>query len=577
MDSDDEDLKLAMAMSLQANSPRAARGSASGDKHESIDLTSDTEDEDDEDLRRAIALSMQESGNNDMQQSSASSVSTASVAKTAAVVDKPLGFMGMDRKAMELERLARLGKRKREASPEAPSKQVARAPTARSDSDETPLQYPNGAIKRTFASKYPRTDDITIEELLEADRVNTAVISSFQYDSGWLYEKLDPTKVKQIWLMTGKHRGEDVQAKRIQEWRESRVPNMKLHFPPMGGMIASMHSKFILLFGKDKLRIAIPTANMTQTDWGEVANDWQPGIMENSVFLIDLPRRHGGTVTEAKDLTPFGRELVYFLEQQEVGPQVITGLLKCDFTKTGHLAFVHSMYVVNHVLWGPVLMQHSGGSHKTESNHPTGLPGLARAIRELHLDEVEHIELDYAASSLGSINDAFLSRIRLAACGGPFWTNTAPEANVRDCFRIYFPTNDTVEKSMGGPDGAGIITLTRQSYNAPSFPRECMRDYDSMRRGMLSHNKLLFARGRRRNGKPFAWVYVGSANISEAAWGGQKMLKSGQMGSLDIRYAEHAFGLHLRHILIWYNTSQELGVWCCHACTRGKASGSQAG
>jgi hypothetical protein len=30
-------------------------------------------------------------------------------------------------------------------------------------------------------------------------------------------------------------------------------------------------------------------------------------------------------------------------------------------------------------------------------------------------------------------------------------------------------------------------------------------------------------------------VYVGSANISESAWGGQKVLKSGQMGSLNIR------------------------------------------
>ncbi|KAK1914019.1 hypothetical protein P3342_007265 [Pyrenophora teres f. teres] len=52
---------------------------------------------------------------------------------------------------------------------------------------------------------------------------------------------------------------------------------------------------------------------------------------------------------------------------------------------------------------------------------------------------------------------------------------------------------------------------------------------------MLSHNKLLFARGRRTNGKPFAWVYVGSANISESAWGGQKVLKSGKVGALSVR------------------------------------------
>ncbi|KAL1799411.1 hypothetical protein ACET3X_003448 [Alternaria dauci] len=513
MESDDEDLKLAMAISLQEVSPRATCDTTPINKNESIDLTTGSDDDEDEDLRRAIALSIQESENNDVQQSS-----TATVSK-AAVVDKKSGFMGMDRKAMEQERLARLGKRKRDVSPERPSKQVARPPAVKKASAETLLQYPRGTIKRTFASKYPRTDDITIDELLEASKINIAVISSFDYDSGWLYEKLDPLKVKQIWLMNGKYRGEDVQAKRIQEWKESRVPNMKLHFPPMGGMIASMHSKFMLLFGEHKLRIAIPTANMTQTDWGEVGNDWQPGIMENSVFLIDLPRRSGDTVAKRGDLSAFGRELLYFLEKQEVGPQVIDGVLKFDFAETSHLAFVHSI----------------GGSHKLETSHPTGLPGLAHAIRELHLDDVEHIELDYAASSLGAINDNFLSRIHLAARGELFTKDTAPMADVRNSIRIYFPTNDTVEKSRGGPGCAGIITLSPQCYNAPTFPKECMRNYESMRRGMLSHNKLLFARGRKKDGKPFAWVYVGSANLSESAWGGQKVLKSGRMGSLNIR------------------------------------------
>ncbi|KAG9193609.1 hypothetical protein G6011_03644 [Alternaria panax] len=513
MESDDENLNLALAMSLQEVSPRATRDTTASAKNECIDLTSDSDDDEDENLRRAIALSIQESENNNIQQSSVTSV------PKAAAVDKISGFMGMDRRAMEQERLARLGKRKRDASPELPYKQVARPSTVQAAPDGTRLQYPRGAIKRTFASKYPRTDDITIDELLEASEVNIAVISSFQYDSGWLYEKLDPLKVKQIWLMNGKFKGEDVQAKRIQEWKDSGVPNMKLHFPPMGGMIASMHSKFMLLFGKDKLRIAVPTANMTQTDWGEVPNDWQPGLMENSVFLIDLPRRSDNAATKEGDLTAFGRELLYFLEKQEVGSQVIDGLLKFDFTETSRLAFVHSI----------------GGSHKMEPDHPTGLPGLAHAIRELHLDGVEHIELDYAASSIGAINDNFLSRIHLAACGESFTTDTAPIANVRDSTRIYFPTNDTVEKSIGGPGCAGIVTLSPQCYNAPTFPKECMRDYDSMRRGMLSHNKLLFARGCNKDGKPFAWVYVGSANISESAWGGQKVLKSGRMGSLNIR------------------------------------------
>ena len=166
---------------------------------------------------------------------------------------------------------------------------------------------------------------------------------------------------------------------------------------------------------------------------------------------------------------------------------------------------------------------------------PTGLPGLAHAIRELQYDDVEHVELDYAASSLGAINDTFLSRIYLAACGRSFPEDNAAVPEVRNHIRMYFPTNETVEKSVGGPDCAGVISLKRQHYNASTFPRECLRDYDSTRRGMLSHNKLLFARGRKRGGRPFAWVYVGSANISESAWGGQKVLKGGKTGALNVR------------------------------------------
>lgn len=166
---------------------------------------------------------------------------------------------------------------------------------------------------------------------------------------------------------------------------------------------------------------------------------------------------------------------------------------------------------------------------------PTGLPGLTKAIQDLHLDNVEQVELDYAASSLGAINDHLLSRIYLAACGKPFTPDTSTVPNIRDRIRIYFPTNETVKKSDGGPDCGGIISLTRQYYNAATFPRECLRNYESSRRGMLSHNKLLFVRGRKKDGNLFAWVYVGSANISESAWGSQKVLKNGSMGALNIR------------------------------------------
>jgi hypothetical protein len=48
MESDDEDLKLAMAMSLQEVSPRATRDARAIAKNEPIDLISDSDDNEDE-------------------------------------------------------------------------------------------------------------------------------------------------------------------------------------------------------------------------------------------------------------------------------------------------------------------------------------------------------------------------------------------------------------------------------------------------------------------------------------------------------------------------------------------------
>ncbi len=357
---DDDELKQAIALSLQEAQSTSSQSLATG--AETIDLISDTEDDDgDKDLRQAIALSLQDVESVTRPNYPAAqtehpanptlpTLNTNDATTTTAPATKQTGILGLDRKAMEQERLARLGKRKRNSSGEGPLKQIMRtkprkdlppASAASSSPKNKALQYPRGAIKRTFATKYPRTDDISLDEVLEASSVNIAVISSFMWDSEWLYKKLDPTKVKQVWIMNAKD--QETQQRWIHEMQESGVPNLKVHFPPMGGMIHCMHSKFMLLFGKDKLRFVVPTANMTQVDWGEVANNWQPAVMENSVFLIDLPRRADGIVGDKNDLTIFGKELMRFLEAQKVGQNIIDGVLKFDFSGTKHIAFVHSM------------------------------------------------------------------------------------------------------------------------------------------------------------------------------------------------------------------------------------------
>lgn len=40
------------------------------------------------------------------------------------------------------------------------------------------------------------SDDITIDQVLQKDKLQMAVLSSFQWDTDWLWRKVDPMKTK---------------------------------------------------------------------------------------------------------------------------------------------------------------------------------------------------------------------------------------------------------------------------------------------------------------------------------------------------------------------------------------------
>lgn len=347
---DDDELHRAIALSLQ----------------ETHTAASPDETDYDRDLRLAMALSLEGANgaakNNVEDLESSYAKSTVSDSKeaiqnpiviapsstspsTAAPTPKP-AFL-LDRKAMEQERLARLGKRKRPPSPDLPSKQVVKQ-TASVPSPPPPsaIQFPHGAIKRTYAYKHPRTSDITISEVLQPSTLNIAVLSSFQWDNEWIFHHADPRRIKQLWIMGAKD--DELKTRIREDVAAMNLPGLKAHFPPLKQ--GCMHSKLMLLFHPTHLRVVVPTANLMKVEWGEtgqraeVEGTWQPGVLENTVFLIDLPRREDGGKVE-KLQTGFGRELVTFLEAQEVGRNVVDGLHKFDFSQTDKIALVHSMQV----------------------------------------------------------------------------------------------------------------------------------------------------------------------------------------------------------------------------------------
>nr|POF13893.1 tyrosyl-dna phosphodiesterase 1 [Quercus suber] len=397
-----------------------------------------------------------------------------------------------------------------------------RSTTNESSTAPGDLAYPRGIVKKTWAFKHERTGyEVKIEEVLEPSTLRTAVLSAFQWDMPWILSKLKtPDKkgvTKCVFIMQAKE--QELRDKMLADTNEVRS-FLRLCFPPMVGQTHCMHSKLMLLFHPKKLRIAIPTANLLNFDWGET------GLMENSVFMIDLPRFSDGQKTASNDLSAFARELLYFLDKQGLDQDVRDGVANFDFSATRDLRFIHTV---------------GGVSYKMACEH-TGLCGLGKAVAELGMETTDN-QIDFAASSIGSLTDEYLRSFQAATRGenmmlravkadtqakADFFKPMVPKhlqpplRPLSEDFRIYFPTSETVKASTAG--AAGTICISRSYWESGKFPSNCFRDYRSTRTGLLSHNKILYVRGKRGNtasgvANDVAWAYVGSANMSESAWG----------------------------------------------------------
>ncbi|OAA46626.1 Tyrosyl-DNA phosphodiesterase [Beauveria brongniartii RCEF 3172] len=161
-------------------------------------ITLDSDSDEDEDLRRAIQLSLQDQNMNDAAADASSDAGTFAHANHATFAGIP-----MNRKEMEEARLNRLGKRRRnsiESSTEEPA--MKRLTPQRSEQAESSQpRYLQGTVRRTWTRGFSKTsDDITIEEVLQKDDLQLALLSSFQWDEKWLLSKLNASKTRILLL-----------------------------------------------------------------------------------------------------------------------------------------------------------------------------------------------------------------------------------------------------------------------------------------------------------------------------------------------------------------------------------------
>jgi hypothetical protein len=204
-DDEEEALRIAIAMSLGQDPPQKK----TADETTVVDLTESdaVADTGSPSLYRAATSSGNDSADDDVPPQPASVKAPINA----------LAALGINRKQMEEERLARLKKRKAPESGhiEPPPSQRPRldSPVTRyvvevcpeSDAVHQPhappvaLPFPKGVVKKTWCRGCPRTgDDITIEEVLQKDQLELAVLSSFQWDDDWLLSKISLAKTKLV-------------------------------------------------------------------------------------------------------------------------------------------------------------------------------------------------------------------------------------------------------------------------------------------------------------------------------------------------------------------------------------------
>lgn len=255
--------------------------------------------DDDEDVKRAIAMSLQEptiagigrtareaislDSDSEKEQPSVKTASRTEITEEVPASKVGIGLSGLDRKQMEQERLARKRKAPSISPPPTRKAMPLNRPMASTLTDQTVPEdssaipapnrsdgkgsvFPAGTVKKTWAFGHERKgDDIKLEEVLQKEDLNLAVLSAFQWDIDWLLAKIN-TRITNITLvMQAKDQSTQQQYRR----ETAAMSNLRLCFPSMEGQINCMHSKLMLLSHPSHLRVAVPTANLVTYDWGE--------------------------------------------------------------------------------------------------------------------------------------------------------------------------------------------------------------------------------------------------------------------------------------------------------------------
>lgn len=337
---------------------------------------------------------------------------------------------------------------------------------------------------------------VALDEIVVAG-AHLAVICNFKFDMDWMWQRAPALHTFGRIIIV--HGGDDDEEKQWRQFVESQGLSERVRFvKPTLPAYGTMHSKMFVLFYASGCRVCIHTANMLESDW-----DYKT----QAAYMRDFPIRILSDVRQ--DRAAFHADLCNYLARclpAEENCTVRTALDTYDFDSAG-AAIVSSV----------------PGIHKEESRFDFGHARL----RVLLADErITHSAADSVAicqfSSLGSIqekwmNDEFATTL-FTQSGDSI--DAACAARARGEIQLVYPTCAQVEASNEGLQAGASIPVPGRNLNRAHITSK-LHKWDASRSGRqaaMPHIKTFLRYASTSPGQA-AWLFVGSFNLSVAAWG----------------------------------------------------------
>ncbi|KAH6646906.1 tyrosyl-DNA phosphodiesterase-domain-containing protein [Truncatella angustata] len=266
----------------------------------------------------------------------------------------------------------------------------------------------------------------------------------------------------------------------------------------------SSHSKILVLLYPEFLRLVITSCNLMDIDTVEGDNHW---------YIHDLPKRS----SQIKGCpTHFEENLLAHLRALGSPEDFIDSIEgRYDYSK-----------VKAH------LVTSQPGTWSGAKAEEQGLLRLRRVIKDLDLDlakkaESNKLQLEVCAASIGNLNTKWLNGFSDCALGKANLAVAAADSKVPR-LKLFYPTvGDVKGAHESAQDGASNIGChTRPWASAPNDIKNIFHHYESKDAGCLFHQKLIMAYNPQDSNSLPYFVYLGSANFSQSAWGALEPDKS---------------------------------------------------